>query len=87
LISAVFPKYPNNTILSDAVALDVTISEIGDPVKVKVLRDVPPLTAAAIDSLRGWKFAPASLGDKPAASQVTLAFVYRSPAANFPHLP
>jgi hypothetical protein len=87
LISAAFPLYPNNTILSDAVALDVTISEMGEPVKVRVLRDVPPLTAAAIDSLRAWKFAPASLGDKPVAAQVTLAFVYRSPAANFPRMP
>ncbi len=85
VISAAFPRYPFNTILlSDAVALEVTISEIGEPGKVKVLRDVPPLTAAAIDSLRGWKFAPASLGDKPVAARVTLAFVYRSPATNYP---
>jgi hypothetical protein len=90
IISVAFPIYPNNNILSDAAALDVTISEMGEPVRVTVLRDVPPLTAAAIDSLKSWKFAPASLDGKPVAAQVTLAFVYRSPfvyrssAANFP---
>jgi hypothetical protein len=84
VISAAFPRYPGNAILADAVAFEVTISEMGEPAKAKVLRDVPPLTAAAIDSLRGWKFAPASLGDKPVAAPVTLAFVYRSPASNHP---
>jgi hypothetical protein len=84
LISAVSPMYPNTNLLYNAVALDVTVNEMGEPAKVQVLRDVPPLTAAAIDSLKAWKFAPASLDGKPVTAQVTLAFVYRSPANNFP---
>ena len=84
VISASFPKYPFTTIIANAVALDVTISEIGEPVTVKVLLDFPPLTAAAIDSLRDWKFAPAFRGHKPVAAQVTLAFVYRNQLLSYP---
>lgn len=82
--SAAFPSYPFTSITFNAVALDVTISKMDEPMKVKVLCDVPPLTAAAIDSLRDWKFAPAFFGDKPVAAHVTLAFVYRNPIINYP---
>jgi hypothetical protein len=84
VIFAAYPRYPPTTILIEDVALDVTISAMGEPAEIKVLRDVPPLTAAAIDSLREWKFSPASLGDKPVAAQVTLAFGYRNPIINYP---
>jgi hypothetical protein len=79
VISAVFPKYLYTSLFSGAVALEATVGARGELDKVTVLRDVPPLTAAFMESLREWKFTPASLEGKPLSAEVMLVFVYRPP--------
>jgi len=75
VISAIFPECRCNSLPSGAVALRVGVDETGELGKVTVVNDVPPLTAASIESLRMWKFAPASLEGEPISAEVILAFV------------
>lgn len=54
--------YPPNAGTAGMVTLDVSVDASGMVQKMAVLRDVPPLTRAAEDSVKGWKFSPAAKG-------------------------
>jgi hypothetical protein len=74
---AVFPKYPFNTVVAGSVVLEVTLSAKGEAEEVKVLRDLPPLTAEAKAVVGNWRFMPAAFNGYPVRSRIVLAFVSR----------
>jgi len=73
---AAFPNYPDNTVISGSVVLEINLSANGQAEKVKVLADLPPLTAAAQAVVPQWRFSPASFSGDPVPSRIILAFVF-----------
>jgi len=47
--------------------LDVWIDNNGDVACVKIVRSIPLNDQAAVDAVRQWKFAPATMGGRPIA--------------------
>lgn len=81
VISANVPPCPYGAaLLSASVVVQASIDASGHLTGTKALRDVPPFTAPAAQSLKGWSFAPARLNGSPAASKVIVAFYFRQPA-------
>ncbi|MGD0222745.1 MAG: energy transducer TonB [Terriglobia bacterium] len=72
---AVFPRYPDTTVVAGAVVLEVTLSEKGEAENVKVLRDLPPLTDEAKAVVGSFRFMAATFNGKPVGSKIVLAFV------------
>src|SRR5271169_3667709 len=70
---------PYQIIFDGFVVLDVSLDAKGNIAKVSALRDPGSMVPAAITSVRMWKFRPASAGDGPRPSEMTIAFVYRPP--------
>jgi TonB family protein len=62
------------------VVLEATVNKAGKVGSRKVLRDVPPFTATAIQAVGDWRFIPATLDGRPLDSEVVLAFSFRLPA-------
>ena len=56
IISTADASYPINSIASGAVVLEVDLNGRGSIDSVKVLRDVPSLTAPAVAAVKKWKF-------------------------------
>ena len=75
--SAAEVQYPLQTTADGIVIFDVSVGAQGEPKKIAVLQDLPPLTAAAEQSLHNWKFAPAAQGNQPEDSDMLVAFVFR----------
>ena len=76
-ISAADVQFPLQTTADGIVVFDVSLNAQGEVKKVTVLQDVPPLTEAAAQSLRGWKFAAASQNGSTQDSEMLVAFVFR----------
>lgn len=74
---AKYPKYPDDSFVEGTVVLAVDLDAKGATGDVKVLQDLPPLTAHDQASLDGWAFAPATDNGDPVASKIILAFVSR----------
>jgi len=63
------PSWPNPA-LNDTrgtIILDVWIDESGDVACVKIVRSIPLDDRAAVEAVRQWKFAPATMGGRPIA--------------------
>jgi hypothetical protein len=84
---ATFPTYPVDAIGPATVVIEATINEAGKPQSTKVLRDVPPFTAKAIQAVEDWRFMPALLNGRPLRSKAILAFVFPAPPFVFPAPP
>jgi hypothetical protein len=85
-VSAADVQFPFQTAADGTVVFSISLDARGEIKKISVLQDVPPFTAVAEQSLRGWKFAAASQDDKPEDSEMLVAFVFRHavPIANEP---
>jgi TonB family protein len=68
--------YPMNSRAPGFVTLDVGVSLSGAAQNVTVIRDVPPLTAAAQSGINGWQFTPATADGQavPGVVRVNVAF-------------
>lgn len=84
LFTATFPPYPANGQGSGAVVLDVTVNSTGNITQVNPVRDVPTLTAAAVNAMKNWSFSAAIYGNAPITSKVIVAMVFRNPATALP---
>jgi outer membrane biosynthesis protein TonB len=76
-VSAADVDFPFQTTVDGIVVFDVSLDDQGAIKNISVLQDVPPFTAAAKQSLRSWKFAPASENSRPEDSEMPVAFVFR----------
>jgi TonB family protein len=72
-----YPRYPANTVAEGVVILQLHIDPRGAIGTIKVIRDVPPLTAAAQAAVEEWTFSPArSEGQTvPGTAVVAISFV------------
>jgi TonB family protein len=68
--------YPLNSQAPGFVTLDVSLDASGAVQNVTVVRDVPPLTAAAQSAVKTWQFTPATLDGQgvPGVLRVNIAF-------------
>jgi protein TonB len=79
LIRKVTPEYPSLAKAARAqgtVILEVQVDEEGNVIEVRVLRDLPLLTEAAVRAVRQWKYSPTLLNGEPVRvmSTVTVNF-------------
>jgi TonB family protein len=76
LVTAGDVAYPPEARSSGMVTLDITVDSSGAVQSVQAARDVPPLTKAAEDAVRQWKFHPATKGDQslPGVIRVNVVF-------------
>ena len=76
-VTAADTQYPFQTSAEGIVVFDVSVGERGEVKKTSVLVDVPPFTAAAEQSLKSWKFAPATQNGRAEDSEMLVAFAFR----------
>lgn len=77
VMSASGVTYPLQTTADGIVVFNVSLNARGQITGIDTLTDIPPLTNAAEQSLRTWKFAPASADGATEASRMLVAFVFR----------
>jgi outer membrane biosynthesis protein TonB len=70
-------QYPFQTSAEGIVVFEVSVGERGEVKKTSVLVNVPPFTAAAEQSLKNWKFAPATQNGRAEDSDMLVAFAFR----------
>ena len=63
------PSWPNSAFndTRGTLILDVWIDESGGVACVKIVRSIPLDDQAAVDAVRQWKFAPATMHGRPIA--------------------
>jgi len=61
------------------VVLNALISDTGELQKVEVRRNIDCLGSLAVQGVQPWKFAAATLGDKPVASRLPIVVTFRPP--------
>jgi TonB family protein len=67
------------------VFLELDVSAAGSVTAATPFRVTPPFTDSVIEGVRGWQFTPAK-DDKPVASAVLVAAIFRPPVINGPTL-
>jgi outer membrane biosynthesis protein TonB len=77
ITSASFATYPPNSVASGTVVLDVTVNAAGQAAKVRVVRDVPSLTAPSVSAVKTWGFNSATVKNQPIAAKTIIAFVFQ----------
>jgi hypothetical protein len=76
-VTAADTQYPFQTSAEGIVVFDVSVGERGELKKISALVDVPPFTVAAEQSLKSWKFAPATQNGRAEDSEMLVAFAFR----------
>jgi TonB family protein len=80
LVSKSAPNYPD-TAKRAGIEGDVTVSAVvnitGKLTSMKIVSGAPLLQHAALDSLRSWKYEPASLNEKPVPVQTSITVKFR----------
>lgn len=79
VISIVEASYPVNTVTSGTVVLKVTVASSGEIKNVEVLRGASGFTQQAVETVKKWKFAPATLDGKPVTASLPVAFSFSQP--------
>jgi hypothetical protein len=83
VIAATYPPDGGaGRVVTGTIVLRVLVEPDGKPSLVRVVRDIPSLTAPALVTIKDWKFSPASLNGKNVASGIIVAFAFREPLAN-----
>lgn len=77
VVSAADVNFPFQTAADGIVVFDVSLDAQGAIKNISVLQDLQPFTSPAKQSLRTWKFAPASENGRPEDSEMPVAFVFR----------
>ena len=77
----VAPQWPlvaKSMSIQGVVVLDAWIDEKGNVTCTKVTRSIPILNQAALDAVRQWRFAPATLAGKPVAVVQEIMLTHRA---------
>jgi TonB family protein len=77
ILSASYALYPLDSVLTGTVVLSVSVAPDGHVGKVKIVRGMQPLTAAAISSVKQWGFQPAIRGRHAVEGRICIAFVFQ----------
>ena len=80
LISSTRPVYPptaRDSKIQGSVEVEASIDERGNVFAVKAISGPTLLRQAALDSVKRWKYSPATLDGKPTSSQVTINIEFR----------
>lgn len=80
LISSTRPVYPamaKNSSIQGRVVITAEINEKGTVVAATAVSGPMPLRQAALDAVKRWKYSPAQIDGKPAASQITIGLDFR----------
>jgi periplasmic protein TonB len=80
LIEGPVPAPPAQTVGYAEVWLEVSVDAGGSVEKIDTLRTSEPVTSQLILAVGEWRFEPARETDKPVASHVLVAALYRPPA-------
>ena len=83
--SGSLPAIPVQAVSGGQVFVELTVSETGGVVDVRVLRTTPPFSEPFVGAVRSWQFFPAAESGTtdarhPVASKVLVAGVFRPPA-------
>jgi protein TonB len=75
-----YPEEPFAKGIQGTVVVELVVDEDGKVAHAEVRGSVPPLDAAALAAVRGWRFTPATLAGKPIASVASapVAFTIRT---------
>ena len=76
LVTAGDVAYPPEARSAGMVTLDITVDSSGAIQNVQAVRDIPPLTKAAEDAVRRWKFHPATKGDQSLGGVIRVNLVF-----------
>jgi len=68
--------FPADSVVTGLVTLDVSVDKTAAVQNVTVIRDLPPLTAAAQEAMKSWQFGPAVRGGKMEAGDVRVQIVF-----------
>lgn len=71
-VAPVYPTIATSARIEGMVILEAVINERGGVERVKVLRSVPLLDAAAIDAVKEWRYTPTLLNGTPVAVLMTI---------------
>ncbi|MFZ0521903.1 MAG: energy transducer TonB [Candidatus Acidiferrales bacterium] len=76
ITSATDIAYPINNIASGLVSLGVNLTAAGQVENIKVVRDIPGLTARAISAVTSWTFTAAKLDGQAVESTINVHVVF-----------
>ncbi|HEY5907123.1 MAG TPA: energy transducer TonB, partial [Vicinamibacteria bacterium] len=74
--SVLVPPYPMNAVGSGKVILEADVSDSGTVTAARILTEPTPVDSGSSDTLRQWKFRPASRGNRDVASRVFVVFSF-----------
>jgi len=81
VILRVPPIYPEDALrkrIRGRIVLRVLVSAAGEPVDIRVEKGRVPLTQAAIDAVRQWRFEPAKKAGKPVRTFTTVEIAFEA---------
>jgi TonB family protein len=78
-ISIKDPGYPQRSITSGVVIIELTIDKDGLPSNVRTIQDVPGLTDVSRDAIRSWRFIPAVESGRPVDGTLVVAISFLRP--------
>jgi TonB family protein len=77
ITTATYALYPPDTLAQGTVVLSLTLSRAGQVQKVRLVKDVAALSAAAMDAVKSWKYEPAKWNGQAVSSKLIVAFVFQ----------
>lgn len=88
ILSAIEAPFPitsvANPLVPVSVILQVTVGESGSVDHIEVIHAMPTLTESAEQTIKMWKFQPATIDNKPVSSVMIASFTFRHPWADVP---
>ena len=73
------PPYPVQAASGGVVMIEVRVDATGHVADARVIGSAPPFDTPALDAARQWRFRPARVGGRPAATYVYLIFGFPAP--------
>ncbi len=73
------PLYPPQALFGGVVMIEVLVDATGRPSAPRVVRSAPPFDQPALDAARQWRFRPARIKGRAAASYAYLVFGFPQP--------
>ena len=80
VVAVDYPDYPVNAIGWGSVIIQVMLNDAGEIDSTQVLRTQEPFTKFGLETLKRWRFRPATLHGKPIKSSLAIAFIFQTPS-------